>query len=236
MVRLGNFFFHYRNGLFPVIYLLLFVKSSAWCADYRIAALVGFLVALSGQAIRAVTIGLDYIKRGGLNRQVYADRLVTGGIFAHCRNPLYDGNLLVMLGVGLAANSVLFLCVGAPFFLFAYLAIVAAEENFLRGKFGAEFDDYCRRVNRFWPRFTGLPATLTSMTFNWRRLISAEYGSTFSWMTAAIAVTLKNVWQAGDYSPHNPLVLGLWALFLIVLSAYLVARVLKKKGLLHGPA
>src|SRR5213596_653057 len=136
IIKIGNFLFHYRNGLFPLVYALLVLKGRPALPDYRVAALLGFLVGLTGQLLRAVTIGLEYIIRGGRNRQVYAEKLVQGGIFAHCRNPLYIGNLLIILGLGIACNSGLFLAVGIPFFVFAYWAIIAAEENFLRSKFG----------------------------------------------------------------------------------------------------
>jgi protein-S-isoprenylcysteine O-methyltransferase Ste14 len=230
MVRIGNFFFHYRNGLFPLVYLLLLVPSPSVFPDYRVAALVGFLVAFAGQFLRAITVGLDYIIRGGRNRQVYAERLVQGGLFSHCRNPLYVGNLAINLGIALASNSLFYLCVTFPFFLFAYRAIVAAEENFLRHKFGHEFDDYCARVNRFLPNFSGIGKTLSGMYFNWRRLVTAEYGSAFYWMVAMILVTLKNVWQHGQYQTARNFVIALWFLFGVVVLAYAVARFLKKSG------
>src|SRR5437899_1530476 len=128
MVKIGNFLFRYRNGLFPLAYILLFFKSPPLIADYRLALVLGVGVAVFGQLIRAVTIGLEYIVRGGRNRQVYAEELVQGGIFAHCRNPLYVGNYLILVGVGLASNSALFIGIGLPFFFFAYWAIIAAEE------------------------------------------------------------------------------------------------------------
>ncbi|MGH8507465.1 MAG: methyltransferase family protein, partial [Gammaproteobacteria bacterium] len=101
IIRIGNFLFHYRNALFPVVYMLLVFESQPLLASYRLAAILGFLVALTGQLMRAVTIGLEYIKRGGLNRQVYAEKLVQGGMFAHCRNPLYVGNVMILLGLGI---------------------------------------------------------------------------------------------------------------------------------------
>jgi protein-S-isoprenylcysteine O-methyltransferase Ste14 len=228
MVKIGRFLFHYRNGIFPLVYALLVLKSPPLLPDFRVAAVLGFLVAFSGQALRAVTIGLDYIIRGGKNRQVYAEKLVTGGLFTHCRNPLYVGNLTIMLGVGIAANSVWFICIAMPFFLFAYRAIVAAEEDFLRNKFGKEFDDYCARVDRFLPNFSGITQTLSGMQFNWRRLISAEYGSTFVWMMAVILVTLKNLYLAGQYANAQILVAILWLALVLVILAYAVARFLKK--------
>ena len=233
MVKVGNFLFHYRNGLFPLVYVLLVFNSQPVMSNYRLAAIIGFSVACVGQLLRAVTIGLEYIIRGGRNRQVYAKNLVQGGIFAHCRNPLYVGNVLILLGVGIASNSLLFLGVGLAFFAFAYWAIVIAEENYLRNKFGQEFDDYCARVNRFIPNFSGLARTIHGMRFNWRRLITAEYGSTYIWLAAIILVTLKNLWRSGEYDPHRPIVWSLWALLATVTLGYAAARFFKKTGRLN---
>lgn len=233
MVKIGNFFFHYRNGLFPMVYALLLIKSPPLFHDYRVAALIGLAIALAGQSLRAVTIGLEYIIRGGRHRQVYAEKLVQGGIFAHCRNPLYVGNLAVIIGVAVASNSIIFMCTAVPFFLFAYRAIVAAEENFLRQKFGAEFDQYCARVHRWFLNPAGLRQSLVGMRFNWRRLITAEYGSTFAWTLAIILVTLKNIWLRGDYQSAGQLVTALWICLGVVAVAYGVARYLKKSGRLN---
>jgi len=230
MVRIGNFFFRLRNGLFLFGYLLLFAKATLIFPNYRMAALVGVAVALLGQGLRAVTIGLDYIIRGGRNRQVYADKLVTGGLFSHCRNPLYVGNYLVLVGVGIASCSAVFLFIGLPFFAFAYWTITLAEENFLRGKFGAEFEEYCRQVPRYLPRFSGLSKTLQGMGFNWRRLITAEYGSTFAWIVGMCLVILQNVRLAGDYSARSPWVLVPIATLVVATLAYGTARYLKKSG------
>jgi protein-S-isoprenylcysteine O-methyltransferase Ste14 len=232
MVRFGNFLFHYRNVLFPAVYALLAIESRPLLASYRHAAILGFLIALTGQLLRALTIGLEYIKRGGLNRQVYAEKLVQGGMFAHCRNPLYVGNIMILLGLGIASNSVLFLSVAVPFFLFAYWGIIAAEENYLRNKFGQDFDDYCGRVNRILPNLSGLGQTLSGMRFNWRRLINKEYGSTYIWLAGIILVTLKNLWLSGDYRHGGPVETGLWVSLALLTLGYAVARFLKKKGLL----
>jgi protein-S-isoprenylcysteine O-methyltransferase Ste14 len=229
MVRIGNFLFHYRNGIFPVVYAILLLPSRAFLASYELALGLGVLVAATGQILRAITIGLEYIVRGGRKRQVYANHLVQGGMFAHCRNPLYVGNYLILLGVGVAANSLLFLCTAIPFLTFAYWAIIAAEENYLRQKFSSEFDSYCKRVNRVVPRWKGFGQTIRGMRFNWQRIITKEYGSAFIWPTAIILVTLKNLWLSGEYALSRWDVRFLWGLLLLILLAFLTARVLKKK-------
>jgi protein-S-isoprenylcysteine O-methyltransferase Ste14 len=235
MVAIGNFLFHYRNGLFPLVYALLIFKGPSLLPDYRLAALLGFLVAASGQFLRAVTVGLEYIIRGGRNREVYAEKLVQGGLFAHCRNPLYVGNFVIILGVAIASNSLWFVGVAVPFFIFAYWAIIAAEENYLRNKFGHEFEEYCARVNRLLPNLSGLGRTLAGMRFNWRRLITAEYGSAFIWLAAVPLVTLKNAWLNGEYQASNPVVWSSWCLLGAAIVGYVSARYLKKSGLLKNP-
>lgn len=232
ILRLGNFLFRYRNGLFPAVYLLLVFPSRGWAADYRLAALVGFLVAATGQLLRVVTVGLEYIIRGGRNRQVYADQLVQGGVYAYCRNPLYVGNASILLGVGLASNSWLFLSVALPFFAFAYCAIIAAEENFLRQKFGRQFDEYCQRVPRFLPRFPAEAQPLELPHFNWRRVITAEYGSAFIWIAGILLVTLRNAWWDGRLRTERTLVQVLLVSLAVAILGYGVARFLKKSGLL----
>ncbi len=235
MIKIGNFLFHYRNGLFPVLYLLLFLQWRPLLPDFRQAALIGLVIALIGQAFRVVTIGFDYIIRGGRDRRVYAKDLVTGGMFSHCRNPLYVGNFLIIVGLGIASNSLFFVAVMIPLFAFIYRAIVAAEENFLLGKFGAAFQSYCADVNRFLPNFSGFSKSISGMTYNWRRVITAEYGSAYIWTAGMLAVTLRNALTTPGTPHRDILVRSLWIGLGIVTLAYLAARILKKTGRLVAP-
>ena len=227
MVALGNFLFHHRNKLFPAFYLLLFVPSPTITERVAVIMAVGFAVAAAGQAIRIGTIGLKYIIRGGRGRRVYADDLVTEGIFAHCRNPLYVGNILIVAGLGLMSNSLLFNLIATPLFVFMYVAIVSAEEAFLRGKFGAAYDAYARDVNRWLPRLAGLGETFASMQFNWRQVLIREYTTTYIWLSAAVLLVMKNLAAV----PDDRLFQDHWgwgvALLAVLLLAYVVVRTLK---------
>jgi hypothetical protein len=126
--------------------------------------------------------------------------------------------------------------VALPFFVFAYWAIIAAEENWLRNKFGQEFDAYCARVNRLLPRLSGFRETLKGMHFNWRRLITAEYGSAYLWMAAIPLVTLKNAWMNDRYYSDKGVTVAAWSLLAVATLAYLLARLLKKSGALRRTA
>ena len=236
MVSAGNFLFHWRNALFPIV--LLVVAAVPWPlapfgderADRWMDA-AGIALALAGQALRVAVIGLAYIIRGGKDRRIHADDLVVDGFFAHSRNPLYLGNMLILAGLLVVLNSPAGWLVGAPFYLFAYWAITLAEENFLRGQFGAAYDAYCGRVpNRFWPRLAGLGATMHSMRFNWKRVVRKEYGATFSWITTMLALIVwERAARGGSAAAMHalPAVGVAWAL---AAGGYATARALKKSG------
>jgi protein-S-isoprenylcysteine O-methyltransferase Ste14 len=240
MLAIGNFFFKYRNILFIFLYLALFIPSSpifsesAFGSDYYLYPLVlGLSITIFGQLVRGITIGLAYIVRGGRNKEVYADTLVTQGIFAHCRNPLYVGNILMLLGVGILINSLLFVAVFIPVFLFIYQAIVLAEEQFLRGKFKQQFDDYCARVSRWMINFVGLGKTISGMNFNGKRWLIKEYNTQTVWLAGISIILLFKYPQLTDGDPDRRNVL--FVISLVILGVYyFTIRFLKKTGRWKG--
>jgi protein-S-isoprenylcysteine O-methyltransferase Ste14 len=231
MVAIGNFFFKHRNWLFIVFYAALFLPSPALfpAALDGWSILLGLLITTSGQLIRGLTIGLAYIVRGGKEGKPYAEGLVTAGIFSHCRNPLYVGNILMLLGVGILANSFYYVAIMIPLFLFIYQAIVLAEEDFLRKKFGPGFDQYCKDVNRWWPRIRGLSNTLSSMEFNWKRWILKEHTTQFIWL---IGITLLLLFNHPELTGNNLACRHAWLIGTLstLTVVYVLVRVLKKTG------
>ena len=179
MVSVDNFLFRTRNGLFPLLYLTLFVGFVRVSDASSTMLIAGSVIALAGQGICILTVGLDYNVRGGRNRRVYADDLSRSGLFAHCRNPLYLGNLLMITGFGVAPNNPWHLAITLPLFFLAYACIIAAEEYYLRGRFGDRYCDYCTSTPLL-PRLNGLMQTLRAFSFNWQRVVVKEY-STHCW-------------------------------------------------------
>ena len=234
MVSIGNFLFRYRNALFPILCLPLFIPARGVFESYPALMALGLAISLTGQTIRVLTIGLAYIIRGGQDRKVYAKNLVTEGIFNHCRNPLYVGNVLVIIGLGVMSNSPYGLFVLGPVFVFCYQCIVLAEENFLRGKFAEEFEDYTRRVNRWIPDPRGLAKTMSRMEFNWRRVLVKEYGSTYIWTTTAVVIAAKNYYTYQQGARFHASLPCLVATLVVLLIGYITVRTLKKSGRLKG--
>lgn len=230
LVRLGDFSFRYRGYLLPVAVVLYLLPSPRLVADPALAGLGGFLVAALGQLIRITTVGLAYIIRGGKDHRVHAEDLVTSGLYSHCRNPMYVGNFFLLLGLAAAANSWVFALAGIPLGLGMHRAIVAAEEHFLRGKFGAQYDAYCAGVPRWVPRLAGLAVTVRGMQFEWQRVILKEYATSFDWLSATALVVLINLWR--DHAlGARPLLAGLMAAVILVrLALSLLSRRMQQQA------
>lgn len=226
MVKIGNFFFNYRNLLFPAFYLVLFVPSPVVFKEYTLALGIGLAIIVTGQLIRIITVGLKYIIRGGRDRKVYADDLVTEGLFAHCRNPLYAGNILMLLGLGLIANNFIYLVIIFPIFVFIYQSIVMAEENFLQNKFGNAFITYRNEVNRWLINPKGLSKTLNEMSFHWKRVVLKEYNTTFLWLTG---ICLLIGYKKEAFYDVDKLI-PLSATIIVLMLFYIFVKVKKKTG------
>ncbi len=194
IIRIGNFFFKYRDGIFPFIFVALALIAAPPSKVLEseplenLMDIVGIVVVVAGLAFRGLVIGYVYIKRGGLNKKVYAENLVTDGIFGICRNPLYVGNMLIYIGVFLMHGDPLVMTLGICLFAFIYQAIILTEENYLRDKFCAGFEAYCRDVPRWVPRFSLLPKAVEGMTFNFRKVIIKDYSTIATSLIAIILV------------------------------------------------
>ncbi len=221
MVKFGNWVFHNRNWFFAILYATMFIPSVALTDDLRIQIGLGVAIFLFGVLSRGITIGLEYIVRGGLYRQIYADKLVTSGIYNICRNPMYFGNILILLGVGVFANSALFVFLTFPIFMILYAAIILAEQSFLGNKFGEEYNLYKKNVNAIIPDFTKINQAFKGQEFNLKKVIRKEYNSFFLYLGGLLLLLL--------YQKHINFIYFL-IIGGILLVSYLTIRFLKKKN------
>lgn len=130
-----------------LILMLIFQESTIW------TLIIGFGVALIGELIRfwGVSWAGSETRTTG---SVGGTFLIISGPFAYVRNPLYVGNILLYLGLGIMSFALFpFLqIVAIIFFLFQYYYIVREEEKYLLEKFKNDYKDYCKNVPAFFPR------------------------------------------------------------------------------------
>jgi len=134
---LAVFVFHWERRLAP-------------SAGAETLAFVGMLAALAGGALAAwakLRLGRWFSGTFGIKQ---GHELVTDGPYAITRHPMYTGLLLMVIGAGLAWNSLATLALGillaAPFFLHTVYEEALFEEHF-----GAAYLEYQSRVPRLVP-------------------------------------------------------------------------------------
>ena len=118
-----------------------------------------------GMSLAAVGESLRIWASGHLEKTLM---LATGGPYAHTRNPLYLGSVLMALGMAAAAASPWVLAVAASYLLAFYPVVIRKEEVLLREKFGPDYAEWAASVPPFLPRLT--PGGPRASRFEWRRV------------------------------------------------------------------
>ncbi len=75
--------------------------------------------------------------------------IVSDGVYAFSRNPIYLAFTLFYLGVAFLFNSLWLFALLVPVLFVMRYAVIAREERYLENKFGTEYSDYKRRVRRW---------------------------------------------------------------------------------------
>lgn len=126
----------------------LFAAFFLWRARPSALSLaLSLLLVVPGALLRAYASG--YVKKN--------TALTVTGPYAHTRNPLYLGSLLMAFGFAAASRSWWVAGVLACLFALLYIPTILSEEQYLRSVF-SEFDAYARRVPRLLPRLVAARA------------------------------------------------------------------------------
>jgi protein-S-isoprenylcysteine O-methyltransferase Ste14 len=111
------------------------------------------LIIVEGWMFRRVHRDLGTSRLVGRTELSGSGEIAQRGIYSRIRHPRYTGSFLAILGACLlAGTSVLWMVAGV--WLMLTLIAITFEERELRSRFGAAYEEYCRRVPRFfpWPR------------------------------------------------------------------------------------
>ncbi len=78
-----------------------------------------------------------------------SDHLVTGGPFSFTRNPIYLGNTMLMIGIGLIAGIVWFILLAPVAAFVTQKLAIEREERHLEIRFGKKYRDYAKKIRRW---------------------------------------------------------------------------------------
>ncbi len=110
--------------------------------------MIGFLLVAVGAALWFLAVFRAKIDDGITN-----NHLVTDGVYALVRIPIYSAFLSVCTGTLMIYGNLWLLILPVMHWLFLTVLMKCTKEKWLKNLYGAEYEEYCRRVNRCIPWF-----------------------------------------------------------------------------------
>ena len=109
---------------------------------------IGFMLIFIGVALWIYAVLIQRI-----SKEISSGHLVTIGIYSIVRNPIYLAFLCVCTGILITAHNVYLLIIPVVLYIFLTVLMKQTEEKWLLDKFGSEYIEYCKHVNRVIPWF-----------------------------------------------------------------------------------
>lgn len=185
--RVGAVLFRNRGWL-PVPFLLVPLLAPGAIALRTTLVAAALMVVGEAWRLWGVATAGTVTRRRSRNVQ----KLVTHGPFAWSRNPLYNGNFLVWMGMITFTGVLWFLPVAAVIFAVEYFFIVRYEEGVLESIFGEEYLAYKRTTPRWFPR---PPAATERGEYYWGEAWRSEVSTFLQYAVIIGLFVAKDRWM-----------------------------------------
>ena len=110
---------------------------------------LGIALRIAGVAVLLMSYGSMAAARTTIDPSEHSSKVVTSGLYAYSRNPIYLGWFLLIAGIGFRNASLLVLVIAVTMVLLLYLAVIVEEEAYLEKRFGDEYLRYKKSVRRW---------------------------------------------------------------------------------------
>src|SRR5206468_11998094 len=187
--KIGAILFRNRSWL-PVPFLAVALLAPAQPSP--LYWIIGAALIVVGEWVRLAGVAAAGTVTRRRSRTV--QRLVTYGIFAWARNPLYIGNFLIWIGFTIISGVYWFLPIAIVIFAIEYSLIVRYEEGVLESIFGAEYLAYKQSTPRWIPR---PPKRAESGPHDWPEAWRSEVSTFLQYAALVVLFVIKQWWMAG---------------------------------------
>jgi protein-S-isoprenylcysteine O-methyltransferase Ste14 len=183
--RIGAVLFRHRGWL-PILFLGIPLVAPGTMSPFRWE--VGLVLIAIGELVRLAGVAAAGTVTRRRSRNV--QRLVTYGIFAWVRNPLYIGNFLAWMGFVTISGVLWFLPFAILLFALEYELIVRYEEGVLETIFGREYLDYKTCTPRWIPRPP--KGEQEKGEYHWGEAVRSEISTFLQYIVLLLAFWIKS--------------------------------------------
>jgi protein-S-isoprenylcysteine O-methyltransferase Ste14 len=164
--------------------------------DTRVRSLFALGAVLNGLAAWIRSWATGYLQSSVVHDpSLHSDHLMADGPYRYVRNPLYLGNILMALGLGLLASRIGFIVIAAGV-LFVNYRLIGREEAELLASQGESYRRYLAAVPRLLPSLTPRVPSGGGHA-NWRDGLIAEiffWGFMLGMAVFAVTLNLRDFW------------------------------------------
>jgi len=140
IINIVLFIFFYN--LIELIWIFTFLSVDIFIIIGIISVTVGFIIEILGIQALGINFRIELPKE--------ETELITSGIYKLMRNPIAFGLFLIIIGTFLLIPNVLTLIITIANII-VFDTKVRDEEKFLLARFGKTYEDYQRKVGRYFP-------------------------------------------------------------------------------------
>ena len=136
-------------GIVTLIAIILQLNHTIPSYAFPIAYLsvaVGILFILLGALIWIMAV-----VKSKLVSKIISNELVTTGVFAYVRNPIYSAFLLIFSGIVLFLNNAYLLILPVLYWALLSVLLIKTEEKWLLNLYKEQYEEYMKKVNRCIP-------------------------------------------------------------------------------------
>jgi protein-S-isoprenylcysteine O-methyltransferase Ste14 len=181
--RIGGVLFRNRGWLpFPFLIVPLLLPGTTSPNRW----VIGGVLIVAGEAFRLAGVAAAGTTTRRRSRNV--QNLVTHGAFAWSRNPLYNGNFLIWMGVVVISGVLWLLPIAMLLFAAEYSLIVRYEEGVLESTFGRKYLEYRQATPRWVP---SRPHEHPPGELNWSEAWRSEISTFLQYLVLIVAFVVK---------------------------------------------
>lgn len=116
---------------------------------------LSFLFVILGVALilSGIIIWFFAVVKSKITQEIIDNKLVKTGIYSHIRHPIYSAFLFVSTGLIVLSENILLFFLPVIYWIILTIGMKKTEEKWLLEKFGEEYAEYSKKVNRFIPSF-----------------------------------------------------------------------------------